>query len=261
MAEQALLNIVNRLTEGQEAMNRQIEQRTAMLNQQAQLLEVERAKVKTLIEQQGQQSQSSRSGSVFDTRGIGRPPQFSGKAVEWTSWEFKLRSWLGAQFQDGEACLDWAQQKGSDEVTVESVVELTETKTDAARLDQQLWVLLVALCEQGTEALAIVKNSRKGSGLDAWRRLAARYDPSNPQVHRQLLRKVLYPRRVPEAQLKTALEDWERDMARYAERTSSNMSDRRLAFLVPSQVGRSLGAAVRPSDLIRSSETGSTSIH
>ena len=60
------------------------------------------------------------------------------------------------------------------------MAELAETREDATKLDNQLWVLLVSLCDQGIEALAIVKKSRKGSGLDAWRRLAARYDPSNP---------------------------------------------------------------------------------
>ena len=71
-AEQALLDIVNRLAQGQETMNRQLEQQNQALGQQAQLIEIERARVQALTEQLGQQSQSSRSGSVFDTRGIGR---------------------------------------------------------------------------------------------------------------------------------------------------------------------------------------------
>ena len=84
-------------------MNRQLEQQNQALSQQAQVIDIERARVQALSEQLGQQSQSSRPSPVFDTRGIGRPPQFDGKMVEWTSWEFELRSWLGARFRDGEA--------------------------------------------------------------------------------------------------------------------------------------------------------------
>ena len=79
-------------------------------------------------------------------------------------------SWFGSQFVNGERALEWARD--STEPIDEAVVESKATEddwTDLQRINAQLHVALVSLCKG--EALTVVKNSRKGQGLDEWRRL------------------------------------------------------------------------------------------
>ena len=46
-----------------------------------------------------------------------------------------------------------------------------------------------------------VRNAERDNGLDAWRRLMRRYDPSNEHTNMALLRKVMHPPRSTTADL------------------------------------------------------------
>ena len=84
-------------------------------------------------------------------------------------------------------------------------------------------VALVSLCRD--EALTIVRNSAKGHGLDAWRRLCKEYEPTNDQANLRLLKKVLQPKQQNLDTLRTAIETWEREYRLYCERTTEDLSD------------------------------------
>ena len=62
-------------------------------------------------------------------------------------------------------------------------------------LDSELFTCLVCLMRQGSEAMELVRIARGKCGLDAWRRLCGRFEPTNPQANLLLLRKVLQPSR------------------------------------------------------------------
>eukprot|EP00971_Amphidinium_carterae_P285898 5676538-Amphidinium_carterae.1 len=57
----------------------------------------------------------------------------------------------------------------------------------------QLYVALQQLTSK--EAFDILRNAPVGAGLEGWRRLARRYDPSTSQRKRVLLRNILNPGR------------------------------------------------------------------
>eukprot|EP00971_Amphidinium_carterae_P316162 6284464-Amphidinium_carterae.1 len=65
-------------------------------------------------------------------------------------------------------------------------------------------VALVSLCRD--EALLIIRNSAKGSGVDAWRRLTREYEPNMKQSNLRLLKKALQPDRVKLDQLRATME-------------------------------------------------------
>ena len=149
--------------------------------------------IRTTIEQ----DTSSRSrGKLVDTRAIGRPPNFNGKDAEWATWSFKFSTWMSSQFDQGEAILRWAEDRGGDQITQEVLDTLYLEKPSAEELNRQLHVCLTHLMDGGSKAFEIVKNSQKHLGLDAWRRLCRQYDPNNPAANMALLKKVLHPKPV-----------------------------------------------------------------
>ncbi len=50
----------------------------------------------------------------------------------------------------------------------------------AGELNDQLHAVLVSLTTMGTTAFDIVKNTKKKAGLDAWRKLARKFEPKQP---------------------------------------------------------------------------------
>eukprot|EP00971_Amphidinium_carterae_P052761 1038970-Amphidinium_carterae.1 len=94
---------------------------------------------------------------------------------------------------------------------------------DATTVNRQLHVALVSLCKD--EALTVVRNSVQSSGLDAWRRLVKEYEPNTPQANLRLLRKILQPPQQILSNLRPAIENWEKDLTKYRDRTQEDLSD------------------------------------
>ena len=83
--------------------------------------------------------------------------------------------------------------------------------------NQQLCAVLQTICEK--EAFTIVRAAGKGNGLEAWRRLCKRCDPSTGGRSRALLRSVLSPSRVGRVEdLSAAVESWEEQVRLYEQR-------------------------------------------
>ena len=81
----------------------------------------------------------------------------------------------------------------------------------------QLYAVLQTQCEK--EAFTIVRPSGKGQGLEAWRRLCRRFDPSTGGRRRAVLRNVLSPSRVGNIEdLSAAVESWEELVRQYENR-------------------------------------------
>ena len=131
-------------------------------------------------------------------------------------------SQLTSQLPTAEVSLDWAKSYGNSSITSEVILAKASEPgfADIAKLNSQLQVALVSLCRD--EALTVVKNSHKGQGPDAWRRLNREYEPNNPQANRRLLLKILKPPQKPLDALRAGIETWEKDCKLYANRSSES---------------------------------------
>ena len=136
-----------------------------------------------------------------------------------------FQTWFCSQFPLGERALEWSKTEpntlGLEEIGRKSQ---EEGWNEMLWLNAQLQIALVSLCRD--EALLIIRNSAKGSGLDAWRRLAREYEPNTEQSNLRLLKRVLQPPRVGLDQLRATMETWERELREYVERTGEQLSDR-----------------------------------
>jgi hypothetical protein len=134
-------------------------------------------------------------------------------------------TWFSSQFAHGEVALEWA--KGFGPSTIDPTVIQQKASDDEwhdlERINAQLQVALVSLCRD--EALTVVRNSAKGQGLDAWRRLCREYEPTTDQANLRLLKKVLQPRQQTIDTLRSSMETWEREYREYHDRTGDELSD------------------------------------
>ena len=132
--------------------------------------------------------QSKGKSTLLDTKGLGKPSTFSGQVSDWEAWSFKLITWMGAQYPDAESNMEWAAAfTGSIGPAEIEAYSLDRPTSNVTEFNHQLYGVLVSLFDLNSEPMEIVRNSAKSMGLDAWRRLASKYDPSNPQTNLVLL--------------------------------------------------------------------------
>ena len=90
-------------------------------------------------------------------------------------------------------------------------------------VDSHVNALLSSLCED--EALDLVMASGR-SGLDAWRRLSARFDPPTASRTTGVLRQLITPQPFTNVTaLLSGLERWEGEVRKYEQKTGDIMSD------------------------------------
>ena len=204
MAEQALATILERLTLGQEALQRQQHDHQVLMT--------------GLVEAVQWAAAPRPERRAVEAKGLGRPVAFSGAMEDWPSWSFQFAIWFGSQFREAGPIFDAIQRDTANEITDEVLEEYRTEGTDVDMLDSQLFTCLVCLMRQGSESMELVRNARGKPGLDAWRRLCGRYEATNPQANLLLLRKVLQPARATTGTFVVELEKWERALLQYQER-------------------------------------------
>ena len=212
MAEQALATILERLTLGQEALQRQQHDHSVLMTG---LVEAVQRAAAPRPEQR----------RAVEAKGLGRPVAFTGAMEDWPSWSFQFATWFGSQFREAGPIFDAIQRDTASEITDEVLEEYRTEGTDVDTLDSQLFTCLVCLMRQGSESMELVRNARAKSGLDAWRRLCGRYEPTSPQANLLLLRKVLQPSRATTSTFVLELEKWERALLQYQERSSETLGE------------------------------------
>ena len=134
--------------------------------------------------------------TLIDNRGIGKPDKFGGKDGEnFLRWKIKLESFIYSIFPDMEKVLTWAEDE---ENTVSMARAQTAFGTGTADAvdglsdkSSQVYAALQNLLEG--EPFMIIRNTDKGNGIEAWRRLTRRYDPSTGAKKSSLLRHILTP--------------------------------------------------------------------
>ena len=201
-------------TTGEQLLLRVLQaQQEQMQAQQAQMEQLQR-----LVEQ-GQRPR----GSVVDTKAIGRPEKLGGTLEEasraWRQWHYRLELWLASQFSETRAILTWARTM-DEEITITSIQSPVVTGVSPERVmefNRQLEVVLGTLTIDTPGDIAM--NSSPGSGLDMYRRLHMRLDPTDMVTSFRWLRALMSTKAVSDiGDLIPAVERWEDQRRRYAAR-------------------------------------------
>ena len=184
--------------------------------------------LQTQQEQMGQiqrlleQNQRPR-GTVVDTKAIGRPEKLGGTLEDasraWRQWNYRLELWLTSQFPETRSILTWARTQ-DEEITVAKLSgQLVEgvIPEKVQEFNRQLEVVLGTLTMDTPGDITM--NSSPGSGLDMYRRLHGRLDPTDMVTSFRWLRQLMSTRPVTEVgDLIAAVERWEDQHRRYAAR-------------------------------------------
>eukprot|EP00435_Cladocopium_sp_Y103_P011381 s4126_g3.t1 len=173
-----------------------------------------------------------RSTGVVDVKGVGKPDHLKGSHEEvkkvWKTWSYKMETWFCSQYPEvGQKVLDWAKLQGDAAIMESDIQTFAQSEKlkleDVQGLDAHLHVALVSLTSD--MAYDTVYNSRKKSGLDAWRRLSHVYEPLNPRSNMRLLRRILVQPRSTLESLRSAIDRWEADILEYTQRGNQDLSD------------------------------------
>ena len=160
--------------------------------------------------------------TLVDNRGLAKPNNFDGSA-DFLQWKIRLEAFVESVHDDFGKAMAWAEEEPDPVSNAATAAEFglinpaQETIPDLDAKDAQLYAVLQTLCEK--EAFALVRGAGKGKGLEAWRRLCKRYDPTTGGRRRALLRSVLNPNRCGKIEeLSAAVENWEDQVRQYENR-------------------------------------------
>ena len=96
-----------------------------------------------------------------------------------------------------------------------------QTIEDVEEISGQLYAILQTLCEK--EAFQVVRSAGKSQGLEAWRKLNRRFDPSTGGRRGAMLRAILSPQKCTKLDhLWAAVETWEENVRQYEQRRRSD---------------------------------------
>ena len=126
-------------------------------------------------------AQSAPRSNLIDTRGMGRPPSFSGAVKDWREWKGKMTAYLKASDPQADRGLNWAEKRELP-VTLEAIegicVDPNTGMRDAGAFqlaqafDRKLFCVLIDTCKE--EPYRIVEGAANECGLEAWRLLMRR---------------------------------------------------------------------------------------
>ena len=170
---------------------------------------------------------------LVDTRGMGRPPSFSGDEKSWREWRGKVTAYLYAADPLAKEALERAEVNNTPitPATLESDHEIANSER-AIAFSSKLYLVLVDTCKG--EPYRIVESAGYGNGLEAWRLLMRRYASRTPGTKRALLQSLfsLKPASSSES-FETVLLTMEEMTRRYDAMTATAMSeDIKCAILV-----------------------------
>ena len=167
---------------------------------------------------------SSRTRGLIDVKAVGRPNALGGSLEEasrnWRQWSYRLELWLASQFPEARRILSWAREQGESEIplaSLESTSITGVTRDSLLEFNRQLEVVLGTLTVEAPGDVTM--NSSIGSGLDMYRRLHVRLDPSDMVTSMRWLRNLMSTQPVESiAALVPAIEKWEDAHRRYGQR-------------------------------------------
>ena len=140
--------------------------------------------------------------------------KFRGGRKEWPDWSFTFRAFLSGV--DGKAleAMSWSASQ-TETITDEAIDSELEAET-IHKLDGQIYTAL-GLLVQG-DALDKLRQVPPGSGLEAWRRIVAYYEPMNRGHKLKVLQRIINPKAPQGMSTLKALESWEESISGYEKR-------------------------------------------
>ncbi len=219
-----MIQIMQQLQIGNQSMGQALSQQQEQLNQQREASQQQMQRLEMMVT-----NISQRGSGVVDVRQVGKPDFLKGSkdqiGKQWPDWMYTFETWFCTQFRDAEKALRWAREEGGTSITAQDIEQQCQDVDwpELGKINAQLQVALVSLCRD--EALTVVRNSERGQGLDAWRRLNREYEPNNPQANLRLLKKVLQPAQQSIDTLRASIETWEREYKMYSDRSGEVLSD------------------------------------
>jgi hypothetical protein len=165
---------------------------------------------------------------LVDNKGIGKPFTYDNSEGKFRAWAAKAEDFTVGVF--GEVfrrVLEWAVDQ--DEIITKDMVEAAWGDEDDHEGDylphhehcnSQLFSALRALTDG--ESFDIVNNVKAGNGLEAWRKLNKRFDPSTGGRRLNLLKAIMSPGKSKMEDLGSCLEKWEEQVGRYQKKKDSD---------------------------------------
>ena len=164
--------------------------------------------------------------SLVDPKGLGKPYVYDSDQKKWPTWSFKTANYFTAVFPDARRMLEVAEDSGDQEITADILedhfgdgADVLDQIGNYREIDDQIYTALTQLCEG--ESLDIVKNVGSKSGLEAWRKLTRRYDPTTVNRRRNLMSSILSPGSFKVNELLAAIERWEEQVRQFERRRNA----------------------------------------
>ena len=165
---------------------------------------------------------------LIDQRGIGRPDVFKDVQDKFAAWARKTENFVVGSFGESlSQVLTWAVDSDT-EITEAALMDEFGPQGDSAEVENvtsksnQLYTALVSLTDENSNDLVV--GSGAGDGVEAWRRLHRRWDPSTGGRKRALLKGIIAPPRCKLEELGGCLERWVQQTAKYERRKDVNGS-------------------------------------
>ena len=125
-----------------------------------------------------------RTRQLVDPRGVGKPGTLTGSTAEnanqFKTWRIKYANWILAAFPESHGIMRILEEQTTNEITPDGFLNMVDEHPELPDLSAQLRVTLISMTED--EPFSIVTKTPGGAhgGLEAYRRLNNRYDPTGP---------------------------------------------------------------------------------
>ena len=136
-----------------------------------------------------------RTGQLVDPRGVGKPVTLTGSIAEnanqFKTWRIKFANWILAAFPESHGIMRILEEQTTNEITPDGFLNMVDEHPELPDLSAQLRVTLISMTED--EPFSIVTKTPGGAhgGLEAYRRLNNRYDPTGPRSAKMVLKRML----------------------------------------------------------------------
>ena len=152
-------------------------------------------------------------GPLVDPRGVAKPADLTAKIASnpagFRAWRLKYRNWVLAALPAGEPVLKEVEDQNQVEVSLARFTAWVTNLPMVTQLSAQVKASLVSLTSG--EPFDVVTKGPQGpqAGLEAYRRLCHRYEPTGPRSVKLVLKRALASHPVPASRLRPAVEELE----------------------------------------------------
>ncbi|CAK0826208.1 unnamed protein product, partial [Prorocentrum cordatum] len=181
------------------------------------------AAIPQAIERMGEQirgasSMSTAAHGLVDTKGIGKPTTMGDDQEKFGAWNRKMENYvIGVYGESFRPVLRWAAE-AERPVTIAGAQAAHDGVPELETKVNQLYAALISTTADGSESNDLVTGAPDGNGLEAWRKLHRRWDPTTGPRKRLILRSIISPPKCSADELGSALEKWIQQIGRYERR-------------------------------------------